>query len=218
MVMRSVPSGESKNPSRTALGQRLAETRSRRDPGRPAGRARSRGSHTWDLAAAAGISPGLMMAAIAIGGVGLALLAFGGVGAALRSDRIEAAEALPAEAAYSQPEVEIAAPMAAAPAEAIEDYYILLRQGMYDVAWSRTTGEFQQVNYPAGYPAYTQAWYGMKEIEVLSSSVVWQNRQEASIVAELRDTNTDRLFKNAYVLRFDPDSGLWRIESITPVW
>ena len=122
------------------------------------------------------------------------------------------------EAFLKFPEVEVAAPMAPNPAEAIDDYYILLRQGMYDVAWSRTTTEFQETNYPAGYPGYLQAWSGVGGVEVLASGVVWQNREEASVVAELRDTDADRLFKNAYLLRFDPDRGLWSIVSISSVW
>ena len=218
-MLRSVKSEEPVNPGRSELGQRLAESRSRREAESPAAsRSRTRRSGSWDPAAAAGISPGLMMAAIAIGGVGLALLAFGGVSAAMRSERTESAEGLEAEPVLVQPEVEVAAPMAPDPAEAIDDYYILLRQGMYDVAWSRTTTEFQEANYPGGFPAYAQTWSGLMEVEVLASGVVWQNGEEASIVAELHDTNADHLFKNAYSLRFDPDAGLWKIVSITSVW
>jgi hypothetical protein len=158
------------------------------------------------------------MVALIIGGVGLALIVFSAVGAARNSERPEAAESTSVEQVYVQPEVEVAAPMAPNPAEAIDDYYILLRQGMYDVAWSRTTTEFQETNYPAGYPGYLQAWSGVGGVEVLASGVVWQNREEASVVAELRDTDADRLFKNAYLLRFDPDRGLWSIVSISSVW
>jgi hypothetical protein len=199
---------------RTELGQRLAESRRRQQAAVSSSRPRRSGS--WDPAAAAGLSPGLMMAAIAIGGVGLALLAIGGVSAAMRSDGGEAAAET--EALFVQPEVELAAPMAPDPAGAIEDYYILLRQGMVDIAWSRTTTGFQETNYPAGYPAYAQTWAGTSEVDVLTSSVVWQTASEANVVAELHDTSTDRLFKNSYSLRFDPDTGLWSIASITTLW
>lgn len=207
-------STEARGPNRTELGQRLAESRRRQQAGSSSSRARRSGS--WDPAAAAGLSPGLMMAAIAVGGVGLALLAFGGVSAAMRSDPGETAGN--AEAIFAQPDVELAGPMAPDPAEAVDDYYILLRQGMYDVAWSRTTTEFQAANYPAGYPTYAQTWSGSSEVEVLSRNVVWQTASEANVVAELRDTGSDRLFKNAYSLHFDPETGFWLIASITTVW
>jgi hypothetical protein len=208
------PSTEARGSNRTELSQRLAESRRRQQV--ESSRSRARRSGSWDPAAAAGLSPGLMMAAIAIGGVGLALLAFGGVSAAMRSDR--EAGGTDTEAIFAQPEVELAGPMAPDPAEAIDDYYILLRQGMYDVAWSRTTTEFQAANYPSGYPTYAQTWSGLREVEVLTRSVVWQTANDANVVAELHDSTTDRLFKNDYSLRFDPEAGLWMITSITTVW
>jgi len=218
-MLRSLKNEEPVDPGRSALKRRLAVARERQEGAlAPGSRSRTRGSRRWDPAMAAGISPGLMMAALIFGGVGLALLVFSGVRAAGNTERTEAAETTSADQVYVQPNVEVAAPMAPDPAEAIDDYYILLRQGMYDVAWGRTTTEFQEANYPAGYPGYLQAWSAVGEVEVLASGVVWQNREEASVVAELRDKDADRLFKNAYLLRFDPDRGLWSIVSISSVW
>jgi len=216
-MLRSVKPDEPVNPGRSALGQRLAEAHSRRESSLTV-RSRARGSRSWDPAVAAGVSPGLMIAAVVIGGVGLALLMVSGVNAAMRSELTEAAESTSADQGFIQPQVEVPAPMAPDPAEAIDNYYILLRQGMYDVAWGRTTEEFQQANYPAGFSVYVQAWSVVGEIEVLATGVVWQNGDEASVVAELRDTAADSLFKNAYLLRFDAAAGLWRIVSITSVW
>ncbi len=158
------------------------------------------------------------MVALVVSAVGMALLLFSGVQAAHRATGAQAAGATSDESIFVQPEIEVAAATAPNPAEAIDDYYLLLRQSMYDVAWSRTTSEFQQTNYAGGYPAYVQAWSGMGEIEVTTSEVVWQNQTEASVVAELRDSLADHLFKNSYRLRFDPDARLWRIVSITTVW
>ncbi|HET7011817.1 MAG TPA: hypothetical protein VFI11_13655 [Anaerolineales bacterium] len=164
-----------------------------------------------------GCSPALMMIGIAVGGVGLAVLAFGGVGGAIRSDRTEAAGDSAAEI-FVQPEVEVAGPRVATPEEAIDDYYVLLRQGMYDVAWTRTTPEFQTAYYPGGYTDYLRAWMGMKEIEVLSRDAVWVRGDEANVLAELHDTNTDQVFKNTYVLRYDEATEMWLIQTVTTVW
>ncbi|HSB88546.1 MAG TPA: hypothetical protein VLD63_00825 [Anaerolineales bacterium] len=218
-MVNSAKQPKSLEPGRSALGRRLAEARDRQESQlRSAARGASRSARSWDPALAAGLSPGLMMVALVVSGVGVALLLFSGVQAARSAENAQAAGSAESEAAFVQPKVEVAAPNAPNPARAIEDYYVLLRQSMYDVAWSRTTSEFQQENYPAGYPAYVQAWSGMAELEVLSSGVTWQDETEASVWAELRDTATDHLFKNAYRMRYNPDSGLWSIISITTVW
>ncbi|MEW6568804.1 MAG: hypothetical protein AB1449_11700 [Chloroflexota bacterium] len=157
----------------------------------------------------------VMTAAVVIGGIGLGLLAFDALRTPSPSERAEAVQAGAAEQLFAQPEIEVTAPSAPDPSQAIAHYYILLRQAMYDVAWNRTTDELKQANYPGGFPDYVRAWTGRAEIEVLPSEIQWQNQQEASIVAELHDTRDDRIFKNAYRLRYDPDARLWQIVSIT---
>jgi hypothetical protein len=203
-------------PARSDLGRRVAEAQSRRE--RANSGSRLRGVATWDPAAAAGVSPRLMMLAIAFVGATLGLLAYDASRAPSQAEVAQAEEARIAEEVFIQPEVEVAAPSAPNPADAIADYYLLLRQSMYDVAWSRTTGEFQGENYPGGFPDYVRAWTGRPEVEVLAVEVESQGQDEARVVADLHDTGTDSTFRNSFRLRYDAASGFWKIVSITSAW
>jgi len=214
MTMGTLNTSPPAEPPRSDLARRLAEAQARRERALSA-RSRLRGSLTWDPAAAAGISPRLMTLAVAMVGAVLGTLAYDVSQGPTQSERAEAAEAVAAEEHFVQPEIEVAAPSAPDPAEAIADYYLLLRQAMFDVAWSRTTAEFQGANYPGGLPDFASFWTGRPEIEVFASEVEWQNQGEARVVAELHDTASDRIFRNEYRLRFDSEAGLWKIVSIT---
>ncbi len=212
-MLNSTPPDEA---ARSELARRVAEAQQRRE--RAEARSRLRRYAAWDPAAAAGVSPRLLTLAIVVVGATLGLLAFDASRAPSQAERAEAEEARIAEEVFVQPEVEVAAPTAPDPSEAIADYYLLLRQSMYDVAWSRTTAEFQAANYPGGYSDFVQFWAGRAEIEVVASEVESQSRDEASIVAELHDAGADRTFSNVYGLRYDGESGFWKIESITSAW
>jgi len=212
MLNSSPPSEE----PRSDLGRRVAEAQDRRE--RAHARSRLRGYGAWDPAAAAGVSPRLLTLVIVVVGATLGFLAFDASRAPSQAERAEAAEARIAEEVFVQPEVEVAAPSAPDPSEAIADYYLLLRQSMYEVAWSRTTVEFQGENYLGGYSAFVGFWTGRPEIEVLASEVESQSQEEASVVAEVRDAGSDRTSRNTYRLRFDAETGLWKIVSITSAW
>ena len=110
-------------------------------------------------------------------------------------------------------------PAARPPAEdAIDDYLILVRQGMYAQAWDRTTAKFQADNYPDGLGAFEQAWTASPAMEVVSKKVVLRGDDKATVLAELRNTGTDATYTNSYRLVFDGASGLWLIDAVTQVW
>ncbi len=198
---------------RSGLGRRVAEGRARRESSQS--RTRLKGYATWDPAEALGVSPRLMTIAVAIVGLSLGVLAFQASRAPSRAEVAEAAQTELEAEVYIQPEIEVAAPSAPSPRDAVADYYLLLRQGMYEVAWNRTAAEFQGANYPGGFNDFVRAWTGHAEIEVLSSEVESQDQDEARLVVELQDTGSGTIFRSEYRLRFDAATGFWLIVSVT---
>jgi hypothetical protein len=208
--------GASDEPTQSELSRRVAEAQRRRE--RANARARLRAAAVWDPAAAAGVSPKLLTIVVVVFGAALGALAFDASRAPSWAERAQAEEARIAEEVYVQPEVEVAPPSVPEPTGAVADYYLLLRQAMYDIAWNRTTAEFQAENYPGGYPDFVRFWAGRAEIEVVDSEVESQSQDEASVVAEVHDIGSDDSARNNYRLRYDAEVGLWKIMSITPAW
>lgn len=186
--------------SQPTLRQRLDKAQVRQ------GSPRSSRANLW------GLTPSVTVVLLVIAGIAVAA----GVNLALTAPRSPYdSAAAPSETAV----VPTLVPAARPPAEeAIEDYVVLLRQGMYDVAWGRTTPRFQAENYPSGLTAYQQAWAGIAELEVVSKKVILQTDDTANVVAEIHDLGSDTTYTNAYTLVFDGASGLWKIDAVNQIW
>lgn len=195
---------------RGRLGQPAGTGRQPRNVG-PASPGRARGTD-----AVASVSPRVAIGLIAAAGILIGLGLFFG----LRSDGASAGsgpQGAAAQAAGAQAE---AGPVVVQrqPEEAIDDYYMLLRQGMYEVAWDRTTDAFRSKNYPGGYAAYLEAWNGSAEIEVISRKVLWTRDTTARVSADLHDTGSGDRFTYNFSLVYDPSAKLWKIDAINAGW
>ena len=195
---------------RAALQQRLADARKEQAP-QPEERAHRGGTPRPSQAEQWGLTPAVTLALIVVAGVAMVA----GLILVVSAPSSQAA-APDAAAAVVAPTL---LPAARPPAEnAIDDYLMLIRQGMIDTAWGRTTARFQADNYPGGFAAYQQAWAGSGELEVVSKRVILQTDDEANVVAEIHDLGSDTTYTKAYTLVFDGASGLWLIDAVNRIW
>ena len=194
---------------RDRVGWRTATDRPTRGPG-SARQPRTRGE------GATAASPAVAIGLIAAAGILIGLGLFFG----LRSDGASAGGSPGGAAAQSAAAQAPAGPVVVQklPEEAIDDYYILLRQGMYDVAWDRTTDAFRSKNYPGGHDAYLEAWNGSAEIEVVSRKVLWTKDASARVLADLHDTGSGHRFTYTFSLVYDPAGRVWKIDAINATW
>lgn len=195
---------------RDSMGWRNGADRQTRGVG-SAGQARGRGQ---DVAPA--FSPTVTIGLIAAAGILIGLGLFFG----LRSDGASAGGSPGGAAAQSAAAQAPAGPVVVQklPEEAIDDYYVLLRQGMYDVAWDRTTDTFRSKNYPGGYNSYLEAWNGSAEIEVVSRKVLWTKDTSARVLADLHDTGSGDRFTYTFSLAYDATARVWKIDAINATW
>lgn len=196
---------------RTSLRKRLAEARERQAAAQrraaqaAAGSGPSR-SEQW------GLTPAVTWGLILFAGVAMV----SGLILTFSAPRSQEALADGAAAPIAPPTL---MPAARPPAEdAVDDYLILVRQEMYDVAWSRTTPRFQADNYPGGIAAFQQAWDNSPELEIVSKKTILQGGGEANVVAEIHELDSEAAFTNSYHLVFDGASGLWLIDSVGRIW
>ncbi len=192
---------------RNGSGRRLAGPGSGGTTGQ--GRARAR-------AGSPVASPAVVIGLIAAAGILIGLGTFFG----LRSDGASAGASPEGAAAQAPSEPDAAGPVVVQklPEEAIDDYYILLRQGMYDVAWDRTTDAFRSKNYPGGFDSYLKTWTGSAEIEVISRKVLWNSNGSARVLADLHDTGSGDRYTYSFSLAYDSAAKLWKIDAIDPAW
>jgi hypothetical protein len=196
--------------SRAGFQQRLSDARERQareqeHARRPAAPSLSR---IEQLGLTPGVALGLIVVASIVMVVGL-ILTITAPGDSQASVAEQSAPAVaPTLMPAARPEAE----------EAIDDYLILVRQGMYDEAWSRTTARFQAENYPEGFASFQQAWSASAELEVMSKKVILGGDDKATVVAEIHNVGSDATYTNAYELVFDGASGLWQIDGVTQVW
>ncbi len=195
---------------RATLQRRLADARKAREP-QPEERAHRGGTPRPSQAEQWGLTPGVTLVLIVVAGV--AMVAGLILAVSAPSSRAAAPDAAAAVVAPTL------LPAARPPAEnAIDDYLMLMRQGMIDTAWGRTTARFKADNYPSGFAAYEQAWAGSAELEVVSKKVILHTDDQANVVAEIHDLGSDTTYTNAYTLVFDGASGLWLIDAVNQIW
>jgi len=196
---------------RATLQQRLADARRDREPA-PEERARRGGTPRPSRAELWGLTPGVTLGLIVVAGVAMVAGLILAISAPATSQAVVPDPGAVAVAPTLMP-------AARPPAEnAIDDYLILVRQGMVDVAWGRTTARFRAENYPGGLAEYQQAWAGSAELEVVSKKVILHTDDEANVVAEIHDLGSDTTYTNAYTLVFDGASGLWLIDAVDQIW
>ncbi len=195
---------------RDSVGWRTGPHRQTRGVG-PASQGRARGTD-----AVVSVSPMVAIGLIAAAGILIGLGLFFG----LRSDGASAGSSPPGVAAQAPGGQAEAGPVVVQrqPEEAIDDYYMLLRQGMYEVAWNRTTDTFRSKNYPGGYNSYLEAWNGSAEIEVVSRKVLWTRDTTARVSADLHDTGSGDRFTYTFSLVYDPSAKVWKIDAINAGW
>jgi hypothetical protein len=210
MTHRASDEGEGERSPRAGLQERLREVRDRR--AQDEARARSAAPPNLTRLEQLGLTPGVALGLIIIASIVMV------AGVVLTITAPPQAQApAPDESATAIPPTLM--PAARPPAEeAVDDYLVLVRQGMYAQAWGRTTAKFQSENYPDGLAAFEQAWTASPEMEVVSKKVVLRGDDKATVIAELRNTGTDARYTNSYRLVFDGASGLWLIDAVTQVW
>lgn len=196
---------------RATLQKRLADVRKDREP-QPEERAHRGGTSPRPSQAEQwGLTPGVTLVLIVVAGVAMVaglILAISAPSSQAAAPDVAAAVVAPTLLPAARPPAE----------DAIDDYLILVRQGMVDVAWGRTTARFQAENYPGGLAEYQQAWAGSPELEVVSKKVILQSDDQVNVVAEIHDLGSDTTYTNAYTLVFDGASGLWLIDAVNQIW
>jgi hypothetical protein len=195
---------------RATLQQRLADARKGREP-QPEERAHRGGTPRPSQAEKWGLTPGVTLVLIVVAGVAMVA----GLILVVSAPSSQAAAPDVAAAVVAPTLLPAARPLAE---NAIEDYLLLIRQGMFDIAWGRTTARFQADNYPSGFAAYQQAWAGSAELEVVSKKVILHTDDQVNVVAEIHDLGSDTTYTNAYTLVFDGASGLWLIDAVNQIW
>lgn len=100
------------------------------------------------------------------------------------------------------------------PNDAIYDYYVLLRQDMYDVAWKRTTDNFKATYYPQGFESYRDSWAKTEKLEVEDTEIVSKLGSNARVTAELRYITSGSLVVYNFTLVYDSQQGFWLIDTV----
>jgi len=102
------------------------------------------------------------------------------------------------------------------PADFISSYYGTINNGDYQSAWSMLSQNFKDTYNKSGYQPYADWWRTIREVEIISITVNYQNADYAGLSVELScyftNGNVDTYDLMEFTLKWDSSRGQWFID------
>jgi len=106
--------------------------------------------------------------------------------------------------------------VSSSPADFIATYYGTINNGDYQSAWSMLSQHFKDTNNKSGYQPYADWWRTIREVEIISITVNYQNADYAGLSVELScyftNGNVDTYDLMEFTLKWDSSRGQWFID------